>query len=137
MTAQRPDSRHVSVWINAGPAEVYAYAADPRNLPHWAAGLASGEVRPVDGRWAVSSPMGEISVEFAAPNDLGVLDHVVRLPGGETFYNPMRVTPAADDDRWCEVVFTVRAQPGADEQELAADVAAVRADLEQLRRILG
>lgn len=137
MTVERTESRHVSVWINTSPAEAYAYVADPQNLPQWAAGLASGEVRAVEGRWAVSSPMGEISVEFAAPNDLGVVDHVVRLPDGEVFYNPMRVTPAGDDERWCEVVFTVRGRPGATDDEMAADVAAVRADLEQLRRILG
>ena len=131
MTVERIDSQHVSVWINTSPAEAYAYVADPRNLPHWAAGLASGEVRSVDGRWTVSSPMGEISVEFAVRNDLGVADHVVRLPGGESFYNPMRVIPAGDDERWCEVLFTVRGRPGMTEDEMAADVAAVRADLEQ------
>jgi hypothetical protein len=137
MTVERLESRHVSVWINTGPAEAYTYLADPRNLPHWAAGLASGEVESVDGQWKVSSPMGEITVAFAATNDLGVLDHVVGLPDGESFYNPMRVLPAGDDAGWCEVLFTVRRRPGMTDEELAADVAAVTADLEQVRRILG
>ena len=33
-------SRHVSVAIDRSPAEVYGFAADPLNLPHWAAGLS-------------------------------------------------------------------------------------------------
>lgn len=137
MTPERLESRTVSAWVNVSPTEAYTYVADPENLPHWAAGLASGDVTRVNGQWAVSSPMGDVIVEFAPANDLGVLDHLVRLPGGETFYNPMRVIPAGDDDRWCEVVFTVRRRPGVTDEDMAADVAAVAADLERLREILG
>jgi hypothetical protein len=32
--------QHVSAFIDRRPAEVYAFASDPRNLPRWAAGLA-------------------------------------------------------------------------------------------------
>ena len=86
VTTERLDSRHVSIWIDARPADVYTYIADPRNLPHWAAGLASGEVRQVDGLWSVSSPMGDITVEFVPDNAFGVVDHRVRLPDGTAFY---------------------------------------------------
>ena len=41
----------------------------------------------------------------------------------------MRVIP--DGDR-CEVVFTLRRQPGTDDEAYAADAAAVRADLATL-----
>ncbi|RYE76650.1 MAG: SRPBCC family protein [Myxococcales bacterium] len=37
------DSRHVSQVIARTPAEVYAFAADPDNLPRWASGLAEAQ----------------------------------------------------------------------------------------------
>lgn len=137
MTTERLDSRHVSVWIDARPEDAYAYLADPRNLPHWAAGLASGQVTQVDGVWSVASPMGAITVEFVADNAFGVVDHVVRLPDGTAFYNPMRVMPDGEGGNGCEVVFTVRRRADVGDEEFAADVQAVTADLEGLRRILG
>ena len=89
------ESRHVSVWLDVSPATAYTYVSDPTNLPYWAAGLASGEIHYVDGSWVVSSPMGEVKVEFAPTNEFGVVDHVVRMAGGEVFYNPM-----PSDSRW-------------------------------------
>ena len=50
------DSRHLSVLIERPAAEVYGYVRDYRNLPAWAAGLASG-VRLVAGRWLADSPL--------------------------------------------------------------------------------
>lgn len=86
------------------------------------------------------SPMGEVTVEFAPPNEFGVLDHVVRLPTGEAVYNPMRVQPGGvptdSDESRCEVVFTVRRRPGMTDEEFDADVSAVAADLATLRKLI-
>ncbi|WP_199256294.1 SRPBCC family protein [Mycolicibacterium mengxianglii] len=134
---QRPESRYVSVWIETSPAAAYAYVSDPRNLPDWAAGLADGAVTEVDGAWVASSPMGEVTIEFAPANEFGVADHVVRLPDGQAFYNPLRVLPDDQTEDRCEVVFTVRRRAGMSDDQFEADAAAVAADLRQLRRILG
>ena len=127
------DSAHVSSSIDRPTADVYAFASDPRNLPRWAAGLAEGNVELVDGVWAVESPMGRVTVEFAPSNPFGVLDHQVTLPSGERVSNPMRVIPNADG---CDVVFTVRRRTGMDAVEFAADQDAVAADLASLRHIM-
>ncbi len=66
-------------------------------------------------------------------NDLGVLDHDVTLPSGETVTNPMRVIANEDG---CDVMFTVRRRPGMDDAELASDVGAVTKDLATLRSLL-
>ncbi len=79
-------SRHISVWIDADPDAVYAFAADRTELPRWAAGLADPTLSDAD-------------VEFAPPNEFGVVDHVVRLPSGDAVYNPMRVIPARQAGR--------------------------------------
>jgi hypothetical protein len=130
------ESRHVSIWINAAPEVVYEFASDPHDWPRWAAGLARGGLRQTADGWVADSPMGQVTVEFAPPNEFGVLDHVVRMPSGEAVYNPLRVVPGGVGESLCEVVFTVRRRAGMTDEELDADVAAVRADLETLRRLL-
>ncbi len=125
-------SRHVSTVIRRSPAEVYAFAADPDNLPRWAAGLAQSEVRREGDRLVVRSPMGEVTVTFVPPNALGVLDHDVRLPSGEVVHNPVRVVAHPEG---AEVVFTVR-QLDLTDDELDRDAATVQEDLVRLRAIL-
>jgi len=126
------ESRHLSVSIDRPAAEVYRYARDPAHLPAWAAGLA-GSIRRERGEWVADSPMGPVLIRFVPVNEYGVLDHDVLLPTGESVTNPLRVLP---DGAGSEVVFTLRRRPGMSEEEWTADIAAVTADLESLRRAL-
>jgi hypothetical protein len=126
------DSRHVGEHIDRSPGDVYAYASDPANLPRWAQGLGSS-VEKVDGRWVVETPGGRATVAFAPPNDLGVLDHEVTTPSGETVHVPMRVVADGDGS---EVVFTVRRAPGMTDGELERDAGLVAADLARLKQVL-
>ena len=116
-------SRHLGVWIDEAPDVVYAFASNPAELPRWAAGLAD-------------PTLSEADVQFAARNEFGVLDHVVRLPSGEAVYNPMRVIPAGPGVSRCEVVFTLRRRPDMTNEEFEADAAAVATDLETLRGLI-
>jgi hypothetical protein len=123
LTANPHPSTHVSVWMNVPARAVYEFASDPERLLSWAAGLADPSLPDAD-------------VEFAPTNEFGVLDHEVRLPSGERFYNPMRVIPADFDSPRCEVVFSVRRRPGMTDDQFEADVAAVTADLQTLKRLV-
>jgi hypothetical protein len=125
-------SIHVSTVIRRSAAEVYAYAADLDNLPRWAGGLTESAVVREGDALVTDSPMGRIRLTFAPPNDLGVLDHDVTLPSGQTTHNPLRVLAHPDG---AEVVFTIR-QLAMTDDELARDAALVQADLERLRTIL-
>ena len=125
-------SRHISEWIARPAEEVYAYAADPTNIPEWAPGLG-GAVEDVDGQWFVDSPMGRVGFAFVERNTHGVLDHEVTLPSGDVIYNPMRVLPDGDG---CEAVFTLRRLPGVSDEEFERDAAAVAADLTRLKTII-
>jgi hypothetical protein len=125
---------HVSTVVTRPWRQVYDYAADPANLPLWAAGLASAALVPGDdGWWTADSPMGTVGVRFCEPNPFGVLDHVVRLPDGTEVLNPMRVVPWGDD---AEVVFSVRPRAGMSDADVAADAELVAADLATLKGIL-
>lgn len=127
------DTVHVAMTIERSARDVYEYVSDPHHLSEWAAGLAHRPVEHVDGQWVVDSPLGRVVVEFAPANDYGIADHVVTLPDGTSVQNPMRVIPNADG---CDVVFSVRRQQDMSDSDLAADVDAVRKDLDALRSIL-
>jgi len=126
------ESRHVSIAIVRPAGEVYDYVRHPANLPRWAAGLG-GSIEHGDGQWVAESPMGRVVVAFAPDNQFGVLDHRVTLPSGLVVDNPMRVIA---DGAGCEVLFTVRRQPGMTDEEFERDADAVRADLGTLKRVL-
>ncbi|MET7740802.1 SRPBCC family protein [Streptomyces sp. NPDC005385] len=126
-------SRHLSIHIDRTADEVYAYASDPVNLPAWALGLG-GSIKRIDGQWvAESSPMGRVVVTFVPRNELGVIDHHVTLPSGQTVYNPVRVI---SDGKGSEVVFTLRRQPQMSDAEFERDADMVTGDLNRLRELM-
>jgi len=126
------ESQHLSVHIRRSVDAVYDYASNPENLPAWAAGLSSG-ISLVAGDWVSDSPMGRVIVEMIEPNTLGVLDHWVTTPEGDAFYNPVRVIEA---DGGCEIIFTLRRQPGMSDDAFEADAIAIITDLSTLKGIL-
>ncbi len=125
-------SRIVHISIKRPWKDVHTYAADPARMPEWAAGLAKGLTQDGD-EWIASGPLGDVRVKFAEPNDYGVIDHVVTMPGGLQVYNALRVTPNGDG---AEVAFTVLKLPGMSDAEFERDAAAVLSDLKTLKGIL-
>jgi Polyketide cyclase / dehydrase and lipid transport len=132
MAPMASESKQIVEHIDRPAAEVYEYASDPANLPMWAPGLGTS-VENVDGHWFVETPDGRVGFAFAERNTFGILDHDVRLPSGETIYNPMRVIA---DGNGSEVVFTLRRLPDMTEEEFARDAGLVAADLANLKRVL-
>jgi hypothetical protein len=128
-----PETRHLAVWIDRPASAVYAYASDPANVPSWAPGLTT-RIEQVGGTWFIDMGGERAAFAFAEPNPFGVLDHTVTMPSGESFHNPMRAVPAGDDA--CEVVFTMRRQPGVTDEDWARDMGLVQADLERLKRLV-
>lgn len=125
-------SRHVSTEIEREPQAVYDFIAHSGNLRQWAAGLAQSDVVREGDALVVESPMGRVTIRFADRNDLGVADHEVTLPSGETVYNPLRVLRHPNGS---EVVFTLR-QLGMTDEEFDRDTALVVADLARLKELL-
>ncbi|NES31898.1 SRPBCC family protein [Micromonospora terminaliae] len=126
------ESRHLSVHIDRPVAEVYAFVADPGNLPRWAPGLGTSVVRE-GGGWFVETPEGRARLTFAPRNEYGVLDHEVETPSGETVYVPLR---AIADGHGSEVVFTLRRSPGMTDADFERDAGLVSADLALLKKVL-
>jgi len=126
-------SQHISIDIKRPMAEVYGFAAEPLNLPKWAAGLATSTVECDGDQWFSESPMGRVAFAFAPRNDFGVLDHDVTLPSGQTVHNPVRVISDGDE---CEVVFTLRRRPEMTDEDFRHDADAVARDLTTLKSVI-
>ncbi len=125
-------SRHVSQVIGCTRDQVYEFAANPANLPKWAAGLANTPVTIDGDRLLAESPMGQVEVRFVPHNDLGVLDHDVTLPSGTTVNNPVRVLTHPNG---AEILFTVR-QIELSDEEFEHDLDMVADDLQRLKEVL-
>ena len=124
---------HITTFINRTPADVYAFASNPQNLPLWAAGLTRSEVTKQGNTWVAEAPFGKVKIKFAPTNNLGVLDHDVQLESGIVVHNPMRVVPNGTGS---EFTFTLFQQPGMSQQQFEEDARAVVADLHTLKILL-
>ncbi len=126
-------ARHLSISIARLPSEVYGFVANPESLPQWASGLSRATMIRRGDEWIADSPMGTVSVRFAAENDFGVVDHDVTMPSGETVHNPFRV---ARNGEGSEVIFTLYRLPEMKDAEFDEDAAMIEADLRRLKEIL-
>ena len=125
-------SRTLSTTIARPWQEVYAYASDPRNMHHWAAGLGRDFAPDGDG-WAFHDSAGHrIRLTFTPSNIYGVLDHDVFTPTG-VVHVPLRVMPNGDG---AEVTFLILQLPGMTDSEFERDAATVQRDLDTLKTIL-
>lgn len=125
--------RHISIYIDRKPSEVYEFASNPENLPLWAAGLARSEVKQEGREWVAQAPFGPVRIRFAEANPFGVMDHDVELDSGVVVHNPMRVLPNGNGS---EFVFSLFRQPGMSEDQFVADGQAVEQDLQRLKEVL-
>lgn len=125
--------KHISIYIDSSPERVYAFASNAENLPLWAAGLATSQVKPDGDAWVADAPFGQVKIRFAGPNAFGVMDHDVELDSGTVVHNPMRVVPNGEGS---EFIFTLLRQPKMSEQRFLEDAQAVAKDLNTLKSVL-
>jgi hypothetical protein len=126
------NSRTLSVSIDREWTEVYAYAADPANMVHWAPGLGTA-FAPDGDEWVLRDPGGRtIRMRFTPANPFGVLDHDVMVDE-QTVHIAMRVMPNGDG---AELTFLLLQLPGMTDFEFDRDAATVTKDLETLKAIM-
>ncbi|MDF1624188.1 MAG: SRPBCC family protein [Pseudohongiella nitratireducens] len=127
------DVQHISIFIDRRPYDVYEFAANPENLPLWASGLASSEVKQNGDIWVAEAPFGTVKIKFAERNSFGVMDHDVELDSGVVVHNPMRVVPNGEGS---EFIFTLIRQPEMSDEAFSEDKQTVENDLVALKKIL-
>jgi len=132
MGCKSTSARTHSVSIDCPAKDAYEFLSLPENFPKWASGLGT-RLRRGEIDWIVETPEGPASVRFTERNSHGVLDHSVRLPGGESIYIPLRLVASGER---CELALTLFRPPGVSDEKLAADAEWVMRDLRAAKRIL-
>jgi hypothetical protein len=130
VTTQLLKARTLAVSIGRPPDQVYDFVSDPRNLPRWS--FFRSVTRSGD-QWVVDTPDGPVGLRFVEANELGVLDHYVKLGSGVEIHVPMRVIP---NGQGSEVLFTLLQTPDMTEEEFAEDAKQVERDLATLKAVL-
>ena len=124
--------RIVTISIGSSSSCIYTFASHPANMPLWAPAFVKS-IANVNGEWIADSNLGKVKIEFAPANPFGVLDHVVTLPDGRAFNNPMRVVPNGAGSL---VTFTLFRQDGMSDAEFERDAGMVESDLQALKRVV-
>lgn len=126
-------SHTINISIERPFDDVYDYLSRPRNYQNWAA-VEPGSFVPLDnGDWQGDTPHGIRHFRFTPPNNFGVLDHAMFVPGGEMIYTPMRVMPNEDG---CELNFTFFRRPGMDDAAFASAMEWIQTDFLALKSLL-
>lgn len=122
----------LSVTIFAPVGKVFAFVADPMNLPLWSKSFCSS-VRQEQSQWIAETPQGPIRIRIATHRQLGIADQFLSPAPGVEFMIPTRVVPNGDG---AEFIFTLFQPDHLSEAEYQQEVALVRQELDVLRRIL-
>lgn len=85
-----------SITIEAAPEHVFAFVADPANLPKWAIGFCK-QIRQEDGSWIVTTERGdEIAIRIVTSAELGVVDSYMSPAPSVEIPPAIRVVPNGD-----------------------------------------
>jgi hypothetical protein len=114
-----------TVSIPASPDGVFAFLAEPENLPRWAVGFAHGVRRDGDG-WTVQTAHGAVPVRVAADPGRGTVDVRLGIAPGTEAVAYSRLLPSGDGT---EYVFTQFQQPGMGDDVFAGQRAALAEEL--------
>jgi hypothetical protein len=123
-------ARTLAVSIDCAPGRVYDFVSDPRNLPRWS---FFGSVNKSGDQWVVDTSDGPVGFRFVEANELGVLDHYVKLGSGVEIYVPMRVILNGEGS---QVLFTLFQAPDMSDEAFAEDAKQVERDLDTLKVVL-
>ena len=126
----RADTKAIS--IDAEPATLVQFLANPKNLPRWAVGFAKS-VREESGHWFVRTAAGEMGVRIVADRASGVVDFWLSPAPGVEALAASRVIPRG---RHSEYVFTQFQGPGMTDEMFRQSVKAVEHELTVLKALV-
>lgn len=117
-----------AVTLNVPYDKAYDFLSDWRNQPKWAVNFVKG-IREEDGQIIMTTPFGEMPIQWRTNRELGCIDPV--FPGDSVL--PTRLTAIGDS-----LVYTVTFSVPADqpEEEFQAGQRGMEEELQLLKRIL-
>ena len=126
----RADTKTIS--IDADPAKVTQFVADPRNLPRWAVGFAKA-VRREGDCWYVKTATGEMGLRISADEKSGVIDFLMSPTPGVEGLAASRVIRRG---RKSEYIFTQFQSPGMTDEAFRQSVKTLEHELTVLKALL-
>ena len=122
-------SRTVTVAVDRPLQRVYAFLADPTNIPRWTQ-IPVSEWQQVSSHvWQTAA----IRIRFTPPNRFGILDIVVENGPHGTQALPARVYA---NGQGCEIAVTLFRQEGMSAELFESECAWIEADLQVLKTYL-
>ena len=121
-----------TISIPAAPTALFAFLADPTNLPLWAVGFAYA-IRRDGERWIVRTNQGEIEVTMPANPQIGTIDFHMLVAPGVTASAYSRVLP---NGAGSEYVFTQFQASGMSDEVFGSQVQALIEELSVLRGVM-
>jgi len=131
LRTHRADTR--SIGISAAPGDVFAFVADPSNLPQWAVGFCRSIRRGQDDRWLVTTASGEIPIRFESDPTAGTIDFFFSVAPGLEAAAFSRVVPNGDG---AEYIFTQFQIDGMPSEVFEAQVQALIGEMQVLRGVI-
>ena len=122
-----------TITVERHPHEVFAFVADPENLPVWAKGFARA-IKPDGDAWRITTPHGEeVSIRYRTDPACGIVDfHISPAPGVEVVA-ASRVVP---NGAGAEYIFTQFQAPGMPDAVFAGQVRTLAQELVILKHTL-
>jgi hypothetical protein len=119
-----------SVAVATRPDDLFAYVADPENLPEWAIGFAK-EIRSENGRSLVITPKGEqVAMSQTVNAELRTVDGVLEFAPSVEGRTYTRVVPNGDG---AEYIFTMLQPAGRPDEVFDGQVAELGRELTVLK----
>jgi hypothetical protein len=133
ITTTSSDTRAVTIRAAAG--KVFAFVADPENLPRWAVGFCRAIRRngEAPGRWVVTTSQGDLPIRYVTNAALGVIDFYLSPAPGVEVAAFSRVVQNGDG---AEYIFTQFQAPGMPDEVFEGQVHALVAELQVLRSLI-
>ncbi|HVH31691.1 MAG TPA: SRPBCC family protein [bacterium] len=126
----RSNTEHVT--IDVDHRHLFAFLADPDNLPKWAVGFCRA-IRREGERWLVQTPQGEVAIRFVTHPSMGIIDFYISPAPGTEVAAFSRVLPNGGGS---EYIFTQFQIPGMPDDVFGRQVRALKEELVVLRALM-
>ena len=126
-------TRTASLVVQAPKEQVFAYLSNVEHLPQWATDFCR-ELKVVNGKHKVVSPMGELFFQIDADERTGVIDMFAGPAEDQLAIFPTRVVALPDGSS--AFIMTMFQWPGMNDQEFQGQYEALEREFRNIETIV-
>jgi len=125
------NSKTTALFLPTPKERVFSYLSAIENLPMWATEFCL-ELKPVEGKYKVVTPMGEIFCEIAHDERTGVIDFFTGPDEGAMGILPVRVLDLPGGSS--VTLFTMLQSPDTSKEQFDGQFKSLLRELENIKR---